>query len=161
MFPQPTHSHLNIIARRSGSLSPGFGPGEKQRQPEVCLIFSAWAAPEGKVGLVSWVEVFPRPGDAGGLGIQEGCGCNQGGDQNWGRGQGERVGALREAVSCALWLPTAPDFHTPGHHRSRALTSKRPMERWGHPVEQTTWKEGAGTVTILPHAQAHPETPDT
>lgn len=24
-----------------------------------------------------------------------------------------------------------------------------------------TWKEGAGTVTILAHAQAHPETPNS
>lgn len=48
MFPQPTHSHLNITTRCSSSLSPEFGLGEEQRQPEVCLIFSVWAVPEGR-----------------------------------------------------------------------------------------------------------------
>lgn len=79
-----------------------------------------------------------------------------------GWGEGEGVAALREPVSCALELPIAYNFHTPGHHPSRALTSKRAMERWGHPEEQMTHgKRVLGQLTILPHAQAHPETPNT
>lgn len=58
-------------------------------------------------------------------------------------------GVLREAVSYALGLSTAPDFHTPGASPRRALKSKRPVKRWGHPVEPMT--HGKRVLGQLPY----------
>lgn len=90
-----------------------MGLGEEQRQSEVGLTFSAWAVPERKVGSVSWVEVYPRPG---GLGIHGDVATTKEVTRTEG-------GALREAVSYALGLPTAPDFHTPeaSHQQSSEI----------------------------------------
>lgn len=78
--------------------------------------------------------------------------------------ESKKAGGQGMAAGCCqvLRLPVAPNFHTPGASSQQRLVTPGAREKTEAPSETgITCKEVLGlTVTTLPDALAHSETPD-